>query len=110
MNIGKKIKQLRKEKGLTLQELAQRSGVSPGYISMLERGYKRSPTLDVLRKLAKGLDIRLPELIGEEMISVSEDEKVKVLLRAADELSKLDLESLESLLNAIRELKKKDKE
>ncbi len=108
MDIGRKIKRLRKEKKLTLQELSRRSGVSPGYISMLERGFKKSPTLEVLKKLAKGLDIKLSELIGEEIIEFEQDERTKALLRAADELSKLDLDSLESLLKAIREIKKRD--
>lgn len=110
MDIGKKIKSLRKKKGLTLQELSQRSGVSPGYISMLERGFKKSPTIEVLKKLAAGLEVNLSELIGEEIVNFEADEKTKILLRAADELSKLDLESLESLLKAIKELKKKEGE
>jgi len=110
LDIGKKIKNLRKKKGLTLQELSQRSGVSPGYISMLERGFKKSPTLDVLKKLAKGLEVNLSELIGEELVNLEKDERTKLLLRAANELSKLDLESLEQLLRAIRELKKKEDE
>lgn len=110
MDIGRKIKNLRKKMGLTLQELSERSGVSPGYISMLERGFKKSPTLEVLKKLAKGLGVSLSELIGEELVSLEADERTKLLLRAADELSKLDLESLENLLKAIKELKKKEGE
>lgn len=106
MSIGKRIKQLRREKGLTLQELAARSGVSPGYISMLERGFKKSPTLEILKKLAKGLSVSLSEIIGEEIAELEMDGKTRALLRVADELSKLDLESLESILEAIREIKR----
>lgn len=39
MDIGKKIKELRVAKGLTQEELADRSELSKGFISQLERGH-----------------------------------------------------------------------
>ena len=40
MEIGKKIKNLRKKKGLTLEELGERTDLTKGYISQVERGLK----------------------------------------------------------------------
>ncbi|EGQ8079027.1 helix-turn-helix domain-containing protein [Vibrio vulnificus] len=54
--VGKKIKEIRKKKALTIQELAEVSGVSEGHISRLENGLK-SPTISTLEKLANALDV-----------------------------------------------------
>ena len=45
MEIGKKIKNLRLEKGLTQEELGERTDLSKGYISQLERDLS-SPSMD----------------------------------------------------------------
>ena len=59
------MRELRRERGLTLEELAERSGVSRAMISKVERGEK-NPTLVVAAKLAEGLGITLSEFAGTE--------------------------------------------
>ena len=63
--LGARVRELRREWGLTLDALAERSGVSRAMISKLERGEK-NPTLVVAAKIAEGLGIDLPELLGIE--------------------------------------------
>jgi len=62
---GPRVRELRRERGLTLEELAGRSGVSRAMISKLERGEK-NPTLVVVAKVAEGLGITLSQLMGIE--------------------------------------------
>ena len=62
---GPRIRDLRRERELTLEELAARSGVSRAMISKLERGEK-NPTLVVAAKVAEGLGITLSNLMGVE--------------------------------------------
>lgn len=50
--------------GLSQEALAEKAGVHPTYLSMVERGI-RNPTLDVASRLAKALKIPLPQLIEE---------------------------------------------
>lgn len=50
--------------GLTQERLAERAGVHPTYVSMVETT-KKVPTLEVAQRLAKGLGVRLSKLIGE---------------------------------------------
>ena len=52
--LGGRVRALRRERGLTLEVLAGRSGVSRAMISKLERGEK-NPTLVVAAKVAAGL-------------------------------------------------------
>jgi transcriptional regulator with XRE-family HTH domain len=63
--LGERVKELRGRRGLTLEALAERSGVSRAMISKLERGEK-NPTLVVAAKLAEGLGVTLSQLVGME--------------------------------------------
>ena len=56
---------MRRERGLTLEGLAGRSGVSRAMLSKVERGEK-NPTLVVAAKVAEGLGIPLSRLLGVE--------------------------------------------
>lgn len=60
--VGENVKELRTQRGLTQEELAERSGFTQQYVSDLERG-KRNPTVVSLRELAQALDSTPVELI-----------------------------------------------
>lgn len=57
------MKKLRKEKGLTQEELALMAGVTQEYISEIENGEVDGLTLHVLDRLAKALKICTAELL-----------------------------------------------
>lgn len=52
------LKELRKSRKLTQKTLSEKTGISQCYICKLEQGKKRSPSMDVLRRLANGLDVK----------------------------------------------------
>ena len=60
--VGQAIRSLRREKGLSQEELAELSNINRTYVGTLERGDK-SPTLDVLERIAKALDITVGEIM-----------------------------------------------
>ena len=60
--IGERVKALREASGLSLRELAERSGVSAPMLSQVERG-ETSPTITVAARIAAGLDLRLSQLL-----------------------------------------------
>ena len=62
LSIGPRVKALRESMGLSLRDLAQRSGVSAPMLSQVERS-DTSPTLQVAAKIATGLDLRLSQLL-----------------------------------------------
>ncbi len=62
INIGPRVKALRDAGGLSLRELADRSGVSAPMLSQVERG-ETSPTLALAAKIASGLELRLSQLL-----------------------------------------------
>jgi transcriptional regulator with XRE-family HTH domain len=58
------IKKLREDQGLTQASLAKKAGVTEAYVSMIEAGARKNPSLPVLKKLARALGVPVTELIG----------------------------------------------
>ncbi len=63
LRLGPRIKGLRNERGWTLNEASDRTGLSRASISKIERD-EMSPTFDALRKLAMGFEIDITELFA----------------------------------------------
>lgn len=62
-NVGVDLRRLRKEKGLTIDQLALSSGVSGITISNIENG-RSNPTLNSLWKLSEALNVPLTKILG----------------------------------------------
>ncbi len=60
-SLGSAIRERRKSLGLTLAQMAQRTGVSLGYLSQIELG-KNSASIETLYRISLGLGIRMSEL------------------------------------------------
>ena len=67
MDIGGKIKQLRTQKGLTLEELASRSELTKGFLSQLERNLT-SPSIDSLDDILEALGTNLADFFKEDKV------------------------------------------
>lgn len=61
IRFGRRIQQLRKERKLTQEALAESIGVDRSYMGFVERG-ERNPTLDKIIKISKALKMSLSEL------------------------------------------------
>ncbi|QFU16965.1 helix-turn-helix domain-containing protein [Microvirga thermotolerans] len=64
-HLARHLRSLRRGRGLSLDALATRTGVSRSMISLIERG-EASPTAVVLNRLAAGLGVSLASLFAEE--------------------------------------------
>ncbi len=76
MQLGKKIRDLRLRRGMTVQQLAEASHLSKGFISQVEND-RTSPSLATLQDLARALETSVAYLVVEE-------EPLPFLVRAAD--------------------------
>jgi transcriptional regulator with XRE-family HTH domain len=74
--LGPRVRALREAMGLSLRDLAVRSGVSAPMLSQVERG-ETSPTLQVAARIATGLELRLSQLLR-----LDEDGAVSVVRRS----------------------------
>ncbi|HEV2572707.1 cupin domain-containing protein [Methylocella sp. CPCC 101449] len=76
IDVGRRIRQLRQQRNMTLQHLAQTVGLSPAMLSLVERGLV-SPSLTSLAAMAHGFGISLTDLIAGR--SSDDDEPVSRL-------------------------------
>mgnify|MGYP001089562171 CR=1 FL=1 len=65
IKFAEKLKKLRKERGLSQEALALLCDIDRTYIGRIEN-MKRNPSLEILNKIAKGLGIKLIELLDFE--------------------------------------------
>ncbi|MBH0173631.1 helix-turn-helix domain-containing protein [Fictibacillus sp. 23RED33] len=64
--IGKQIKRLRLTQGLSLTKLANRAGISKGYLSSIE-SHKANPSAHMIQKIAKALEVPVEQLLNTQM-------------------------------------------
>ncbi len=83
LEISQTIRKVRQSQGMTVEQLAQKSGFSKGFISQVEN-FRQSPSLKALARIAEALGIQVSSLFaGEEELDVKYtfgklDEGVKV--------------------------------
>ena len=65
--IGKKIAEIRKQRGYTLSRLAELANISKSYLSNIERNINKNPSLQVMEKIADVLNVDLETLLRNEM-------------------------------------------
>lgn len=61
LDLGERVRALRKSKDWTLEQAAQKAGLARSTLSKIENG-QMSPTFEAVKKLADGLDISIPQL------------------------------------------------
>ena len=78
--IGKRIQTYRKQKRLSLNELARRAGVAKSYLSSIERNIQSNPSIEFIRKISEVLGVKFEALIKDNLeddLTPSEKEWVK---------------------------------
>lgn len=98
-SLGRRVREFRRARGLTLQQVAEQSGIAISTLSKIERD-QMSPTFDKLLQLSRGLSVDIADLFGREPQAagasaltpgwdVSRDGKGKVLVTPNYEYSYL---------------------
>lgn len=105
--LGKRIRQLRIENNLTMIELSKLCKVSQSYISDLENGKIKNPSIIKIEKIAAALGVPVIELLNNDY-DKSKYELEKALLNGSNDISKLvsNLENSakEETINSFRNL------
>lgn len=105
--LGENIKKIRKGKGLSINELARRCKMSPGYLSDIEKGNKDNPSIERLEKIANELNVTVQSLfkndidIDDEIDRLEED--MKLLYSKVKKLSKDDRQKILDIIEQFEE-------
>lgn len=100
--LGKRIRQLRKAKGWTQQELAERADLDYKYLGAIERG-ERNITIDNVQKIADGLGFDPHQLFLFSTKGELSSEKVTEA-KIRDLLKQSDAETKELMWRVLREI------
>lgn len=65
LELGRRLKEIRKDKNLSAAELSKQSGVARSLISQIESGKRQSTSIDTVYRLAKALDVPVASLLSE---------------------------------------------
>lgn len=100
MDVGKRITELRKIRGISGNKLAQLSGISQSGINVIELGQK-FPTTTTLEAICNALGVSLSAFFAEDTGDLSPE--LRQLVDAVDGLSPAQLEALKVIIDAIKE-------
>ncbi|PLT31120.1 helix-turn-helix domain-containing protein [Peribacillus deserti] len=64
--IGDRVKNIRKEKKMSMSELAEKAGVAKSYLSALERNLQSNPSIQFIEKIAVVLEVPLDSLLYDQ--------------------------------------------
>lgn len=96
---GQALRQLRKERGFTLEELAERAEISVSYLSHIERGTRQAP-LTTLESVAQILGMNLYELFSPSSSVIAHekpstyDAKIQAMMKKMTDKEKKSLHGL----------------
>lgn len=92
--IGQRISQLRKRRGITVNKLAYKAGISQSYLRLIELG-KTQPTIEYLQYICDALNVPISEFFASEE---TEDRLASVLCRLNDEQKHVLCDFIEQML------------
>ena len=93
LKVGALLKDLRKEKGITQEQLAEKLGVSGRTISRWETG-KNMPDISLLVEIAEFFDVSIPEIIKGERKSENMKNETKEVAETMSDYAKAEKEQL----------------
>lgn len=100
MALAAKLKQLRTATRKSLQELADEVGASKAHIWDLETGRATNPSIELLIKLSRALNVSVAELIGET--AASDEPELLAMFRDLKTLSPDDRKAIQGMMDHFR--------
>lgn len=84
-DVGARIKELRKAKGLSTNKLSNMAGLSQSYVRNLEAGKYDNPTVDSLELICDALGITFEDFVNYKDLSLAQLKAMKVVRTLSDE-------------------------
>lgn len=107
--LGDNIKRIREAKKISINALSKMCGISPGYLSDIEKNKKENPSIEILNKLSLALDVSLEDFFkidNNDMVESVElnandlDTQIKALYPHIQKLPDKDKEAILKIINA----------
>lgn len=86
---GKRIKELRAERGLSQERVALNAGITPAYLGLVERG-QRNATVNIVERICVAMNVTLREFFAESNEDTTLDVVDKQILAQLSGLTKAE--------------------
>lgn len=96
---GKRIKDLRTERGLSQERVALNAGITPAYLGLVERG-QRNATVNIVERICAAMNVSLAEFFSE---SADESQTDIVDRQILGQLSGLSMEEKQLYLQLLKD-------
>lgn len=98
---GKRIRELRTERGLSQEKLALNAGITPAYLGLVERE-KRNATVVIIERICAAMNISLAEFFSETENSKDRFDSIDIQIMC--EICELEYEEKKMVLTVVREM------
>ena len=102
MKLAARLNALRRERGESLQDVADAVGVSKAHVWELEKGRSANPSFDLVRRLAAHFAVTTEALLGEAEIPDAGDLQLQRLHRDISELTERDRGVIEDMVRSLK--------
>lgn len=102
LNLGEKLRTLRKEQKLTLDALAERVGISKSYLWELENRPQSNPSIEKLGAIATVLGVPTAYFLDDEVAQPREHHLDEAFFRNYQKLPPFEREQLRRILDTFR--------
>lgn len=100
---GARIKEIRKKRGMTQEDVAKILNIEPTSFSRFERG-ERSTTLDMIEQIACALSVEIKDLFEFELLRTSEqtrEEAKEACVKMLDTANEDEIKSMQKIMRAL---------
>jgi transcriptional regulator with XRE-family HTH domain len=94
---GERLRKLRTQRGLSLDELAAKTGLSKAYLWRLETNPDVNPSIEVAQRLAAGLEVTIGALVAEPSTGPEGDVEIPPTLKQAQQTFSIPAQDLTDL-------------
>lgn len=108
MSFARKLHDLRIAQRLSLQNVADRIGVSKAHVWNLEKGVTGNPSMELVVKLAELFRVRVADLVGDNPNGEEEPAEMVAMFRDLKKLDERDRDTIRMLMDQMQRRKGSD--
>lgn len=109
MSFAKRLADLRISSRLSLQQVADRVGISKAHVWNLEKGQAENPSMVLVVKFADLFRVRIADLVGENPDAADQEPEMVAMFRDMKKLDTRDRETIRVLMEQLKSSGAKDK-
>lgn len=107
MSFASKLHELRRERRMSLQDVASAVGITKAHVFNLEKGNTANPSMELVIKLAELFRVRLADLMGDNPEAEDQPAEMVAMFRDLKGLTQSDRETIRMLMETMKKRREK---